>query len=174
MNQLKSKWVLIPFMVSGLLGLFFFQNCARVSSSAVGGSLAYSSGIQKISIAPGSAVDENFCYAGRVKCYLYVYSPDVTDSHQNQKKCVLIDGREICFSLDIRSYDTTDALASCADCDSSASMAGGRYEREEVTCWLQIGNSENSPFFAIRNNLKDALSENFNSCRASLLSKEIQ
>ena len=174
MNQLKSKWVLIPFLVSGFLGLFFFQNCARVSSSAAGGSLAYSSGIQKITLAPDAVLDENFCFSGRIKCYLKVYSPDVADSFQNQKKCVLLEGREVCFSLDVRSYDTTDALASCSDCDSSASLPNGRYQREEVTCWLQVGDSQSSPFFALGNNLKDALTENLNSCRASLLSKDVQ
>lgn len=174
MNQLNSKWVLILFLVSSLLGLSFFQNCARSSSTAAIGSLAYSSGVQKISLATNAVVDDNFCYNGRIKCYLKVYSPDVSDSFQNQKKCVLIDGREICFSLDLRSYNTTDAVTFCSDCDSSASLPGGQYNREEVTCWLQVGDSESSPFFALQNNLKDALTENLNSCKASLLLKDVQ
>ena len=174
MNQLNSKWVLIPFLVSGYLGLFLFQNCARVSSSVATGSLAYSSGIQKISLAPDAIIDENFCFSGSIKCYLNVYSPDVIDSTQNEKKCVLLEGREVCFSLDIHNYDTRSALASCTDCDNSAGMPNGRYHREEITCWLQVGSTENSPFFAVRNNLNDALAENFNTCRASLLSKDVQ
>ena len=174
MNQLKSKWVLIPFLVSSFLVLFFFQNCSRVTTSSAAGSLAYSSGVQKILLAPDSVADENFCFSGQIKCYLNVYSPDVTDSSQNEKKCILLEGREVCFSLDIHNYDTRSALASCTDCDSSAGIPNGRYRREEATCWLQVGRSENSPFFAVRNNLKDALAENFNTCRASLLSKEIQ
>lgn len=174
MNQLKAKWVMIPFLVLGFVSLFFFQNCSRVSSSSAGGSLAYSSGIQKISLAPDSVVDENFCFNGRIKCYLNVYSTEVSDSTHYEKRCVLIEGRETCFDLEIHNYDTRNALASCTDCDAAAGLPNGRYQREEVTCWLQVGSSETSPFFAVRNNIKDALAEDFNSCRASVLAKGVK
>jgi hypothetical protein len=171
MFSLKSKWVAIPFLASGFLSILLFQNCAHQKSPDQSEVASYSSGALKISLPANSQITADTCFEGQFKCYRKVYSPNLSDTFSSSTECLGIEDREVCLQIDVNTYDTREALSSCTDCDASEGQTNGRYNREEITCWLHVGVPENPSFFSIKTNIKDALSDTINSCRISLLSK---
>lgn len=168
--KLKSKWVIAPLAVTGFMALFFFQNCARTNNNNPSEAPTYSSGIQNITLSQNLREDVNICFKGDFKCYRKIYSSQLTDDLKHETDCVEIEDKKVCVNVVINTYNTTEALAACTDCEPN-SVNANRYEREEVTCWLRVGSSSNPAMFALRANLSESLSEVINSCRASLLSK---
>lgn len=158
---------LFGFMTLALL----FQNCAPQQLQGLTPAPSYSSGPQKITLAAGETAQADLCLQGQIKCYKKVYSPAVKDSTLTSSDCTLFDKKEICFPLEIINYDTNQALATCEDCDTSAGLQNGRYNREEFTCWLNVKSQNNARFFALKSDLQSALSEAMTSCLESLPAK---
>ena len=166
----KTIWTIISLLIAGFLTVVLFQNCAQQKLESQPIAPNYSSGIQKLSNETNS-ISPTFCFEGSIKCYKKIYSPYVSDSLTSSTECTEIDNHKVCFDLDSYTYDTKNALASCTDCDSSASLPNGRYHRDEITCWMQVGNTDNPSFYSIKSSLQEALSDNIRLCQLSVLSK---
>lgn len=165
----RSKASLFIFVFFALLGsTFLFQNCSQQNFTVSTQTPSFSSGAQKVTLPAGVVPDAQVCTSAQIKCYQKVYSPHVQDSNSLKPECTTLEGQQICYDLDITTYNTTQALADCVDCDSLAAQPGGRYNRDEYTCWVRIQSAENNAFYALKSDLKMALTDALNSCLDSL------
>ena len=166
---------IIVVLLFGLMSLtLLFQNCAQENFTSSGEAPSYSSGPQAVTLAPKKIPEAAICLQGHIKCFKKVYSPQVKDSTQVTNECTLFNDKEICYPLEVTSYDTTKALQICSDCDVSEGLPKGRYNRQEFTCWLDIDSQNKARFFALRGDLKTALADTLNSCLNSLPNKGSQ
>lgn len=159
--------VLFGFITLTLL----FQNCSQHNFSSSTQSPSYSSGPQKVTLFASQNVHPELCLHSEIKCFKKVYSPYVKDSTEAASECVLFENKEICFPLEITNYDTSRAFELCSDCDPSANLPNGRYNRDEYTCWLSLESQNNARFYALRSDLKQALTDTLHSCLDSLPAK---
>lgn len=156
--------------VVGLTALLsLYQNCAAPSSVAPSSESSTDDGLSSInhpmveisslqSEGDGSATQGKqmiACDRQAIRCVRKIYSPAVQDRHFTEQHCLAADGP--CLSVDTFTYDTRAALAACPDCGPDAGQGGGRYNREESTCWYGEPGSAEAPIYSLRENLEAAI-----------------
>ncbi len=163
----KSK-LIFGALLSAIFLSLLFQNCAQQSFTSSNDAPSYTSGPQKISWPSGVVANSQVCVNSQIQCYKKVYSPEVSDSKFVSQECTHLNSQDICYELVTYNYDTKSALATCPDCDASAALPNGRYNREEYTCWVRVPSLNSAVFYAVRSSLNAALTDALNSCLDSL------
>lgn len=122
------------------------------------------SSVSVSAVAAATKIEKPICELHALRCLRKVYSPQVDDTHFIDRMCTQAG---TCLDVESRTYGTRAALSLCEECGPEDIRPGGRYNREEVTCWMGEAGAASSKVYALRESLDAAVEATMAACHMS-------
>lgn len=171
---MQSIWARLGIALAAVVMVSSFQNCGQAPETqapantqeedqivrAMEDESAASNKARAItSLKVDAAAD---CRVENLRCIRKIYSPQARDHSLTESIC--LDGTGVCLDVQTHTYNSSTALAACANCGEAEAAPGGAYNREEVTCWLGEPGQPSARVFALRSTLDEAVEATLEAC----------